>query len=93
MGTSVYVKAYYTSIEKPFSLEVRHSHCGGTDWHTICRLDLNDAQTLVKEGGLSWWMSEPDWGEHFKKIKRMEAERNIRNAQKTIQELDAKEAG
>jgi hypothetical protein len=85
---SVYIKLDYLSIKKPFCLAVRHHHLGGVDWSCICRLDLEDARLLTAETNIPWWMDEPDWGVYFKRITRMEAERDVREAQKRLSALD-----
>ncbi|MEO0385066.1 MAG: hypothetical protein AAF234_16085 [Pseudomonadota bacterium] len=85
---SVYIKLDYASLEKPFCLAVRDHDLGGVDWGWICRLDFENARLLASETNIPWWMDEPDWDAYFKRIARMEAERDIREAQKRLSALD-----
>ena len=85
--SEAYVRPCYQSIEKPFVIEGRFSHCGGTDKWIIARVSEDDAKLLI-ESGLDWAHgSGPDWAEHYKKIAIMEAERDKANAEKRLAEL------
>lgn len=81
-----YIVATYQSLKKPFSIIGRQSHCGGTDKWTIAFIDEDDARLLV-ENGMSWrWGQEPDWAEHYNKMKRLNLEATIRKAEKELAE-------
>jgi hypothetical protein len=88
--TSAYVRLDYSSIERPFTIEGRDAHCGGTEYWTIARLSETDARLLVQEG-LPWRNGEPDWDKHYHTIERMKAERDKKIAERRLAELDAKD--
>lgn len=81
-----YVRVDYSSIEKPFIIEGRIAHCGGTDYWTIARLNEDNARLLTQEG-LPWRHQPPDWDKHCKIIERMKAERDVNAAEKRLKEL------
>ena len=86
--TEAYIKAEYLSADKPFTIEGRESHCGGTDYWTIAMINTENARLLV-ESGMSWRHGEePDWEKHHAKIKRMFAENDLKKAQKALDELN-----
>lgn len=90
MGTSAVIQATYLSVEKPFELIERSAHCGGTDYFKICMLDDDQARLLAAEG-IQWFLGEPDWGEHYRKIEKMKAQKQLHQAQKRLDELASQE--
>jgi hypothetical protein len=86
MGTSVHITLDYKSIEKPFQLRGRVHDLGGTDYWTITRLTLDEAQ-LLHRYGVPWWDKAPDLMELHRRLSLMEAERDKRKAEERIAAL------
>lgn len=79
----------YSNLDKPFRLIERLSHCGGTDYETICRLREDHARLLAREG-IGWLYGEPDWTEFYKKLSLHRAQKEKADAEKKISELERK---
>lgn len=88
MTESAYLIASYRSIAKPFEIQGRHAHCGGTDKWTIAYIDENDAR-LLAENGLRWGAGEPDWARHYNVIQTMRAKRDLADAQNRLDAANA----
>jgi hypothetical protein len=66
----------YSNLQKPFVLVERVHYMGGTEYIDICRLSIDHAELLAKEG-ISWLYGPPDWDDFYKKLKiyTLEAEK------------------
>ena len=88
-----YIRVSYFSIEKPFVIEAREAHCGGTEHWTIAYLSESNARILVANG-LGWRHGdEPDWEKHYSHIALMRAEKDKRDAETRIIGLKEKSNG
>lgn len=66
----------YSNLDKPIQLIERQHGLGGTDYYTICSLTEDHAKLLHDEG-IGWLYGNPDWQEHYRKLKiyKLEAEK------------------
>jgi hypothetical protein len=87
-GWSAYIRAEYNNLEKPFIIEGRDAHCGGTDYWTIARLTEDNARLLLDEG-LPMRDSDFDWGKHWEKMELYRARRDAKVAADKLAALEA----
>ena len=86
--TTAYIVPSYRSIEKPFIIEARFSHCGGDEKWDIARISEDSARILF-DSGLKWGLSNFDWDAHAAKIERMKAAQDVWDAQERLRAIDA----
>lgn len=87
---SAYVRPDYDNLDRPFIIMGRNHDLGGTDYWTIARVSEDDALVLVASG-LRWWMGEPDWEEHHRRIEKLRLLRTVAAAEKRLAELKEQE--
>ncbi len=82
----------YQSIQKPFRLVERTHDLSGTDYRTICRLSLEDAE-LLADSGVSYLYKKPDLEKFFATIEKMEAEKAVADAKANLEKAEEKVRG
>jgi hypothetical protein len=62
------------NVNKPWALQLRyHESVGETEYKTLCRVDDETAQEIMKAGKAEWLFGEPDWSERAVSRKHEEA--------------------
>ena len=52
--------------DKPWSLQLRYHDLGGTNYHTLVKVNDSTAEEIIEAGRPYWLFGPPDWDERAK---------------------------